>query len=471
MKRGFEDVLAECLEALTSGERTVEECLALYPRWSDRLEPLLRLGSRLGRDPLLEPEPAFQKAARERFLSAARARAAASRPARRFPSFTMPGWWRWRPALSVGWHRTAFGATAAVLIVFLGFSSFVVASAGDSLPGDWRYPVKQLTERTRLTFTFGENARRNYRISLAEERLHEVRELAARDRPIGETVLRRLVDTTEPLVEALGPSSVPADQIQRITDLTADQGDVLDSVAPLVKEEAEDELDQAMVVSSEGHEKALDALATALAEQPPEETPGLTTPGAGTPTVQPDASSTAESTPGSSATAEASGTPEPGEATTTPTAQPTLIPGEATIEPTEPTPVPDEPTIEPPTPTATPEPEHQLVSLPDDTTAGLEWNLLVIGDFSMRVPAQGSGAWTVSSLTVAPGERILIGHRLGGVFDGLILVKVGTGEASIQVLVGGTLWQVRADEVRSLVSESIADVILHVLESISPSPP
>ena len=42
MRQRFEDILAECLEAVTAGQRTIEECLALYPQWSDRLEPLLR---------------------------------------------------------------------------------------------------------------------------------------------------------------------------------------------------------------------------------------------------------------------------------------------------------------------------------------------------------------------------------------------------------------------------------------------
>jgi hypothetical protein len=471
MKQRFEDILAECLQAVSAGQRTIEDCLALYPQWSDRLEPLLRLGSRLDQTSLPGPNPSFQEAARERFLSATRARAALpQRPRRLLPTLPRLPQWNWRlaggPALH-GRRRAAATIAAALLVVFLGFSSFVVASAGDSLPGDWRYPVKRLTERTRLTFTFGENARRGYRIGLAEERLREVQQLAAHDRPIGESVLADLTKTTQPLVDALEPASVPTDQIERITDLTAKQQDTLDSVAPLVEDEAADELQEAMVVSSEGHEKAVQALVAALAEQPPKETPGPTTPGAGTPTPQAGTSPTAESTPGSSPTAEASATPGQGAGVA---ASPTPTP-EATSTPAEGTAVPGEPTPELPTPSTTPmAPQRQVTVLPDDTTGGITWNLITIGDFSLRVPADSEPNWVVSTLTDSGGERIFVGHRLNTRFDAVIVVQVSTGNSSIHLQVQGVIQEVPAEEVPSLAAGPVADVILHVLESINAGP-
>jgi hypothetical protein len=470
MKQRFEEILAECLEAVTTGRHTLEECLALYPQWSDRLEPLLRLGYRLGQVPLPEPDPSFRKAARERFLAATQARAAVARRPRRFlPALPTLSRWSWRPASAHGWRRVAATMAAALLIGFLGFSSFVVASAGGSLPGDWRYPVKRFTEHARLTFTFGENARRDYRISLAEERLHEVQGLASQEHQIGGSALRQLVDATEPLVRALEPDSVPSDQIQRITDLTAEQKDTLDRVAPLVEEKAAGDLEQARIVSSDGHEKAVQALAVALSqEEAAREVAGLSTPQAGTPTAGPGASAspTTEPTHGASPTAVATPTPAQGAGTTasaTPTPQPTSVPGEATPVPGEPTPVGSS--------TATPSvPERRVVFLPDDATGGITWNLLTIGDFSMKVPAGRNADWAVSAATGSPDERIFVGHRLGSRFDALILVKVGTGDTSIQVLVAGVVRQVQAGEVRSLVSGPIADVILHVLESINASP-
>ena len=108
-----------------------------------------------------------------------------------------------------------------------------------------------------------------------------------------------------------------------------------------------------------------------------------------------------------------------------------------------------------------------MTFLPDDTTAGLKWNLLTIGDFSLRVPADGNADWAVSTLTGDTGERLLVGHYRSGGFDARIVVQVSTGEASIQVLVEGTVRQVSPEEVRLLVTGPVADVILHVLESVN----
>jgi hypothetical protein len=376
MRRSLDDILAECLEAVAQGQRTVEDCLALYPESAEHLEAELRFAVHL-RQTYAGPEPQadFQTAARERFLSAVQARGVVSRPARRLlpvpallsllrrplAALALPSRLRWRPA-PAGWRPVAAAVALSFIAGFLGFSSFVVASAGDSLPGDWRYSVKRLTERTRLTFTFGDDARRDYRISLAEERLDEVERLVGQERHISESVLRQLIDSTEPLVQALEPSSVPADQIERITDLTAQQQDVLGTVAPLIENNAVEELEEAMVVSSEGHEKAVQALA-ALAQQNPQWIPSLSTPGTTTtPTPGAGASPTAGATPGLTPTPEATATPEGGVSSPTP-------------EP-EATPAPGEPTAEPPSPTATPAaPEPERLPLPDDTTRRPGWSL------------------------------------------------------------------------------------------------
>jgi hypothetical protein len=467
MKQRFEDILAECLDAVNAGRSTVEECLSLYPQWSDRLEPLLRLGLRLGDASFPEPDPSFRAAARERFLSATQARAAHPQKSRRLlPALPALPQWRWhlpRVRFAAGppsdWRRVVATMAAALLVGFFGFSTFAVATSGNSLPGDWRYSVKRLTERTRLTFTFGDDARRDYRISLAEERLHEVQKLAGQDRHISESVLRQVIDSTQPLVQTLEPSSVPADQIQRITDLTAQQQDVLGTVAPLVEDNAVDELEQAMVVSSEGHEKAVQALA-ALAQQNPQWIPHPSTPGP-TGTVGAGESPTPGATPGLTPTPEATPTPEGGVSSPTPESEATLTPG-------GPTPAAGEATPEPPPPTATPTaPEREVALLPDDTTGGITWNLVTIGDFSLRTPADGEAEWAVSYLEGTGGERIFVGHRWSGRFDAVIVVQVSTGDAAVHVLVQGILQEASAEEVPSLLPRAVSDVILHVLDSVN----
>jgi hypothetical protein len=354
----------------------------------------------------------------------------------------------------------AAGVSAAVLICFLGFSTFVLASAGDSLPGDWRYPAKRLTERARLAITFGDDARRGYRIDLAEERLEELQRLASGEREIDESVLRQVVSTTEPLIQALDRTSVPFDQIERITSLTAKQQDVLDGVGHLVNDQAVEELEEARVVSTEGHERALQALALTNPQQEPSAgVPDSASPEAGTPTSQ--ASATAEPTSGVSA-----------DESVTPTPEPTPVPIQTTPVPSESTPLPDTSPSTPPSPTATASaPERQVVFLPEDTTAGVRWNLTTIGGFSATVPDDPEKGWVVSSLKQGePGEVLFIGHRSGTVFDVIVTVTVSSGDASIYALVQGSSREISVQDLAS-TAPAATEVVLHVLASISKASP
>jgi hypothetical protein len=481
VNRQYEDALADCLEAIAQGQCSIDECLARYPQWARRLEPLLRVAVSLGEAYADEPSPARQADARQRFLAAARARQTLALGPRR-PLLAIP----WPPRLPGPALRPALAAVAVAVLVFVGFSSFTLATAGDALPGDWQYPVKRFTERARLAFVFGEDARRGYRIGLAEERVEEVEGLVARERRISEPVLRELASSTGSLVEALDPASVPEDHIERIGELTAKQQDVLDDAEPLVEEEATDELEEAMVVSSEGHARAVQALALARSaeEEAPEEavvgevtpTPGSkpsVTPGAGG--ALPPAEASPEPSPMSSPLAGEEASEEP------------LVGLEATPEPTVASEAPAEPAVtevpqgqQPtPTPVVLPPTEEQetvragLVSLPHDRTGGIAWNYLVIGGFSMAVPAEEDG-WVVSSPLPAEEE---LGSRLRGVVavgyleDGratvAVMVTVADGNARIYAEEGDVSGEIDAAQVERVLSGPKADIVLHILGSIN----
>ena len=455
--RRFEDVLDECIGLVAEGRRTIEGCLALYPQWAERLEPLLRLAAGLTDAYAAEPSSAYEAGARQRFLAAARERRPAPAPRRRaFPAI------RWPLALPQGVPRPALAAVAVAVLALFVFPSFLLATSGDALPGDWRYPVKRLTERTRLTFTFGDDARRGYRISLAEERLHEVQELAGQERRISESVLNQLVDSTEPLVQALEPNSVPTDQIERITDLTAQQQDVLGSVDLLVEDNAVEELEEAMVVSSEGHDRALLALALATA-------PGQLAGAGGTATPQAQPSATA-----------AEGTPEAG-GSVTPTPTGGASPAATETTPAGPTPESTPAPEASPPPgteeaTATPEPTavpvtRSVTPLLEDSTGGLNWSLVTIGDFSVRTPNHLENGWVVSSLSPGEqGETLFIGHRLAAVFDLAVVIRIADGEASVYAFVNGSSQRVQVAEVAGM-APPLPELVFHILESVSLGPP
>jgi hypothetical protein len=266
----------------------------------------------------------------------------------------------------------------------------------------------------------------------------------------------------------LQPDSVPTQQIERITDLTAKQQDVLGQVAPLVETNAADELQEAMVVSSEGHDMAVLALALAQARSNSEgQGPnGKATPGAGgTPSATPGAEGSpgASATPGSAAFAGSSPTGTPS-ATATPT------PGSPTPGVPAPTSTPEAPVEGTPalTPEATPTPTppvRERVPLLDDDTGGITWSLLTIGNFSVRVPAPEEDAWVVSNLAQGQeSEIIFVGHRWGNRFDTVVTISVPTGEASLGVLVNGTLLTANPQEVTQL-APALKEIILHIVDS------
>jgi hypothetical protein len=107
---------------------------------------------------------------------------------------------------------------------------------------------------------------------------------------------------------------------------------------------------------------------------------------------------------------------------------------------------------------------------PDDTTGGITWSLLSIGDFSVLVPAPEEETWVVSILR--PGqerETVFVGHRWANRFDAVVTISVSTGEASVSVLVSGTLVTATLEELPTLLP-AIDDIILHVAASASVTP-
>lgn len=466
-ERRFEDILDECIASVTEGRRTVEECLTLYPQWAARLEPLLRLGAEVHDVYAAQPTATHQAEARGRFLAAVHGQRQPA-PAHRRPVLAIP----WPPRLPQRVARPVLAAVATVVLAVVVFPSFLFVTSGDAVPGEWRYPIKRTSERVRFAFVFGEDARRSFRIGLAEERLEELEALVTRGRPIEESAIRELISHTEPLVEDLDPQdhvAVPQDHVERIEVLTAREQEVLVQAEPLIEELAADDLQQAKEVSSEGQVRALAILALAASGEPQvtsegTATAGLMTSPAATAEATPGAAvmaggtatAAADETPAAGTTATPVGptpesTPAPG-ATGTPTAQELTATPEATAEATPPAVI------------------REMIPLPGDSTGGVGWSLITIGDFSARVPNHLENGWIVSNLSPGQtGETLLVGHRLGRAFDVVVTIKVESGQASIYAFIEGASQRIKVEDVASTVP-SVAEIVFHVLESISIGP-
>jgi len=158
-------ILAQCFDAIESGETTLEECKARYPQYGEELMPLLRMAATLRDDPSVGPRPSFRRTARQRLLAKLPPRAPAQR-----------GIARWSVWQSL--PRRAVTAWAVVLtsLAVLMCSGGIVFAAERTLPGDALYPVKTTVEEARLWIAHGD---RDAHLSLqfAETRIQEIKYL------------------------------------------------------------------------------------------------------------------------------------------------------------------------------------------------------------------------------------------------------------------------------------------------------
>ena len=129
------------------------------------------------------------------------------------PSFGVPG--------------RVVGSSLAAVAIFMGASVYTVATASAALPGDWQYPIKLETERVRVALAFSDEAKRDVKLDIAEERVSEIQQLARRGRIIGPGVLDRLVEQTQPLVDDAREGGWDPDEAARLEAVTEKQQEVL----------------------------------------------------------------------------------------------------------------------------------------------------------------------------------------------------------------------------------------------------
>jgi hypothetical protein len=319
----FETRLSDCLEALRAGRCDVDECLRRYPADAAALRPhllaavavarafdappreafasaarerfLVASGQRLQEAFDHEPEPSFFAAARVRFLMAAHKMKAGEREQRR----------RVTPFMER--HFRALATGMAVVVMMLSFSTYTVSSAGGALPGDWQYSVKLQTERVRLALATSDGARRDVKLDIAEERAREIERLAQLHRHIGQDVIQRMVDQTQPLVDDAG-QSWNSEDLARLETVAERQKTALNQAQPVIDAAAHAEVAAAVDLSQKGVALSNQLLSTRTDAPARVITPAVplsaldTTPTATETPPAPTATPVASSTPGASPT-------------------------------------------------------------------------------------------------------------------------------------------------------------------------
>lgn len=129
--RAFATILNDCLDAIEAGQASIEECLARYPQYADRLEELLCLGDAVRALPLPAPTPEMLASGERRLVDAARSSPVEGRGAlsRQFIAplkAAVSRWPKWvLPAASL-----AIGAVLLFVCVVLAVTGGLLARSG-----------------------------------------------------------------------------------------------------------------------------------------------------------------------------------------------------------------------------------------------------------------------------------------------------------------------------------------------------
>ncbi|MEE8413082.1 MAG: DUF5667 domain-containing protein [Dehalococcoidales bacterium] len=181
----FDDVLDNCLERLLVKDETIEQCLQSFPEHSDELKPLLEMAMATRQVSTIEPRPEFREQARYRFQTALRE----------------TGQKKSRPLFNWGWQPRWVTTAAIALIVFITGGGTLAAASG-SMPDNFLYPVKLVTEQVQVAFTFSRLDKAELHAQIADKRVTEIVYLAAKGKP------GKILSTTDNLNVHLAEISV-----------------------------------------------------------------------------------------------------------------------------------------------------------------------------------------------------------------------------------------------------------------------
>lgn len=195
MNAEFETILDECLDRIRNGE-SLENCLDAYPQYTNRLRPLMQIGSELQRLPLPQARPADVDAGRRRMLAALE-----QKKLRQMGENLNKSDENHKPAVSF-WPfpryaqrvlnniRTTFtrkenndmklavrAALVTLLMILIIGTPVAFAATSSSLPGDTLYPVKLSYEGLRLRLASSDEARQELEREFQDERRQEVESL------------------------------------------------------------------------------------------------------------------------------------------------------------------------------------------------------------------------------------------------------------------------------------------------------
>lgn len=175
----FESILDESISALQAGV-PIEEILAEVPEYASDLRPMLFAAVVLA-DPKPELVPEERKAALKAEYLAQAAKLPPAHPSR--AEQMRAAWHVIKRRLTPKAVLSDLATVTITVLLTLTMAALVLSyAAQDTIPGDWLYGVKQVSEQTRLLFTFDPADKQALRDEFNQKRLAEIDQLILQKR-------------------------------------------------------------------------------------------------------------------------------------------------------------------------------------------------------------------------------------------------------------------------------------------------
>ncbi|NIR63421.1 MAG: hypothetical protein GWN00_08460, partial [Aliifodinibius sp.] len=126
----------------------------------------------------------------------------------------------------------AFNLLLVLLILFWGMSTL----SANSVPGEFLYPVKVLTERVKFVLTFNAENRAELRLTFAEERLQELSEIYQKNGQVDTSLIKAMLEEARLALDKTPVTPQKASLIfSKASHLNATQKFYLSGIQPKVQ--------------------------------------------------------------------------------------------------------------------------------------------------------------------------------------------------------------------------------------------
>ena len=228
-------IIAEGLEAIQSGEKTLEEVLAENPEQAAAIRPELEAaGWLISQQAEVSTRPGFVAASRKRVVERIQQEASGQNAKHSFFGMIWP-------------QRLAYRWVAAILVVVVLLSSTggLVSASQSAMPGDGLYLVKRISEEITYTITLNTTQRIQLSIQYAKRRMQEAAALIAKKNytavlPVLQDFQQQVNQAVTLLKEAAGSGTTPPGELKEQKSMAvALQQDLTQSADTLEVMEAE----------------------------------------------------------------------------------------------------------------------------------------------------------------------------------------------------------------------------------------